>query len=165
MQIYTAALDGCIHLWNYENRRIESTWRVESPIGSMVLPTRHTAVLSTVWAAGKTGRLSVVSLSDTQGKERLEFLPEVLACKLNTASKLEVSPNGDFVATADGQRVVLLCVHHRRALLTMLHTRTLTVCFRSDCAGICRFCRVSAKGEGAAAVTRRRCIPRTEARP
>lgn len=131
-QIYSAGLDGRIVLWNYETQQIEALWRVEEAIHSMVLPSRHTAVLSICWGARKTGRLSLVNLTDdasaeSSGRDPAAVLPEKHLCKLSAAGQLALSPDGSFVATADGHRVVVLCLQHEYAVLNMLHTRGLTV--------------------------------------
>lgn len=137
IQIYTASLDGYVHLWHYESGRIEATWQVKHAIESMVLPSRHTAVLSIHWSSRNTGRLMLLNLSqgqDGQTQQTADAPPqsnETKICKLQHASKLVVSPNKEFVATVDGQRVVVLCLKHGRTVMTMLHTRAVTV--RSPC--------------------------------
>jgi hypothetical protein len=139
-QIYTASLDGCINLWQYETAHIESTWRVAHAIESMVLPSRHTAVLSVHWSTRKTARLIVLDLAHASEASVAEPVDgqqeapvqrtapgEARVCKLQQAGKLELSPDKNFVATVDGQRVLVLCLQHDRTVLTMLLTRGVTV--------------------------------------
>lgn len=110
----------------------------------MVLPTRHTAVVSIHWSARKTGRLSLVNLSETQDASKGEgpsgYAVETRLCKLQQAGQLVVSPNSEYVATVDGQRVVVLCLKQGRAVMTMLHTRALTVRFHPSAVVAASYC-------------------------
>ena len=138
-QIYTAALDGSIILWDYERQAIEGQWAAERPIESMAITGRHTAVLSVHWSERGTGRVVVFNLAapggdDADGEqpprsgEAARGKGEAIVCKLQRAAALAVSPNRAFVAAVDGPRVVVVCMQHGRKVVTMLHTRALTVC-------------------------------------
>lgn len=149
LQIYTAARDGCIMLWQYETVEVKAVWRVAYAIESMVVPSRHSAVLSVQWRASGIGRIIVLDLdraaeaaeaaepADAAGSASVEAPGAVEApgerrvCKLQGASLLTLSCDRNYVAAVDGQRVVVVCLQQQCALLTMVHTRGLTV--RSAC--------------------------------
>ena len=201
VQIYTAGLDGKIHLWQYETAKIESTWSVSCPVESMVLPSRHSAVLCVHWSKRKTGRMVLFDLSRAQepaqpasaeAEPSLQAVPaasdasapqttqlaegtaaqpaeqtaahvphETKVCKLQKPVRLDLSPDHNFVVAVDGHRVVVLCLKHDKRVLTMIHTRELTVRIFLSCAVLtCSGCRkLCACAE---AMMRSTCIPRAD---
>jgi hypothetical protein len=142
LQIYTASLDGTIRLWQYETGQVDHTWNVDLPIESMVLPTRNKAALSIHWLPRGTGRLILFDMAEKQHTVTAEAdvsaknpsheaqMRRTVMYKLDKPAQLEMSPDRNFVATVDGRRVIVACLKYGKyKLLTMLHTRALTVRF------------------------------------
>jgi hypothetical protein len=133
VQVYTAGLDGVVILWEYESAKVEAKWQIQHPIQSLVITGRHSAVASVHWSERDTGRLVVLNFSGEQPQKLGSGAPqsaapaEAIVCKLQRAGALAVSPSKEFVAAVDGPRVVVLCLQHNRLVLTLLHTRPLTV--------------------------------------
>jgi hypothetical protein len=133
VQVYTAGLDGVILLWDYESSKVEAKWHIQHPIESMVITGRHAAAVSIHWSERDTGRIALLNFS---GEAALKRAPdskqfnapsEAIVCKLQRPGALSVSPSKEFVAAVDGPRLVVVCLQHNRALLSLLHTRPLTV--------------------------------------
>lgn len=176
MQVFTAAVDGVIMLWQYRTAQVLAVWQVAHPIESMAVLAADSAAFSVRWGEKQRGRIALAQLTTPQTNhahaaqnradrddganaaepmateppnatmslkesnveppcgETRDAVPEAHTvactnvCKLSQAGTLVASQQREYVAAVDRHQVKIVCLQQRNHVITLHHTRPLTVC-------------------------------------